>query len=164
VSTRGTREATLLVLAVLAGGSQHGYGIISGVREVSGGRVMLRAGALFTALDQLRASNLIGVEREELVGSRVRRYYRLMLPSAAPGERAPGERAPGAPVPAAAGPDIRAGDADREAAAVALGKHFAEGRLTLDELNARLGAALTATTRGEIARATEDLPDPAEGR
>jgi DNA-binding transcriptional ArsR family regulator len=56
-------------------------------------------------------------------------------------------------------PGARAGDADRDAAAAALGEHFAQGRLTLDELNARLEATLTATTYGDLSRATQDLPD-----
>jgi DNA-binding transcriptional ArsR family regulator len=56
-------------------------------------------------------------------------------------------------------PGIRAGDADREAAAAALGEHFAQGRLTLEELSARLDAVLTATTHGELSQATLDLPD-----
>ena len=56
-------------------------------------------------------------------------------------------------------PGVRAGDADREAAAAALGEHFAQGRLTLYELNARLDATLTATTHGELSQVTWDLPD-----
>jgi Domain of unknown function (DUF1707)/Winged helix DNA-binding domain len=59
----------------------------------------------------------------------------------------------------APGPDVRIGDADRDAAAAALSDHFAQGRLTLDELDARLGAALAATTYGEIGQVTRDLPD-----
>jgi DNA-binding MarR family transcriptional regulator len=60
------------------------------------------------------------------------------------------------PVPA---PDMRASDADRDAAAVALGEHYARGRLTLGELDARLDAALTAITHGELSQVTRDLPD-----
>jgi DNA-binding PadR family transcriptional regulator len=56
-------------------------------------------------------------------------------------------------------PGIRVGDADRDAAAAVLGEHFAQGRLTLDELNTRLGAALAATTHGELSQATGDLPE-----
>ncbi len=56
-------------------------------------------------------------------------------------------------------PGTRAGDADRDAAAAALVEHFAQGRLTLDELSARLDATLTATTYGELSRAVRDLPD-----
>jgi len=55
-------------------------------------------------------------------------------------------------------PGLRAGDADRDAAAAALGEHFAQGRLTLGELHARLDATLTATTHGELSQATRDLP------
>ncbi len=56
-------------------------------------------------------------------------------------------------------PCLRVGDADRDAAAAALGEHFAQGRLTLDELVARLDAALTATTHGELSQVARDLPD-----
>jgi DNA-binding MarR family transcriptional regulator len=59
----------------------------------------------------------------------------------------------------APGPHVRVGDADRDAAAAALAEHFAQGRLTLEELDTRLGAVLAATTHGEISRATWDLPD-----
>jgi DNA-binding PadR family transcriptional regulator len=41
---RAMQEATFLILTALADGSQHGYGIIIDVREISGGRVRLRAG------------------------------------------------------------------------------------------------------------------------
>ena len=71
------QEATFLILTALAAGSQHGYGIISHVAEISGGRVKLLAGTLYTALDRLRADGLIGVDREEVVDNRLRRYYRL---------------------------------------------------------------------------------------
>jgi DNA-binding PadR family transcriptional regulator len=71
------QEATFLILTALAAGSQHGYGIITDVTEISDGRVRLRAGTLYTALDRLRADQLIAVDREEVVESRLRRYYRL---------------------------------------------------------------------------------------
>jgi DNA-binding PadR family transcriptional regulator len=71
------QEATFLILTALAESSQHGYGIITDIQEISGGRVRLRAGTLYTALDRLREDELIGVDREEIVGNRLRRYYRL---------------------------------------------------------------------------------------
>jgi len=71
------QEATFLILTALAAGSQHGYGIITDVRTISGGRVQLKAGTLYSALERLRADKLIEVEREEIVDSRLRRYYRL---------------------------------------------------------------------------------------
>src|SRR5271166_5570845 len=74
---RAMQEATFLILTALAGGSQHGYGIITDVEQISDRRVRLRAGTLYTALDRLRADRLIEVDREEIVDNRLRRYYRL---------------------------------------------------------------------------------------
>jgi DNA-binding PadR family transcriptional regulator len=71
------QEATFLILTALAAGAQHGYGIITDVRDISGGRVGLRAGTLYTALDRLRGEGLIEVDHEEVVDTRMRRYYRL---------------------------------------------------------------------------------------
>ena len=71
------QEATFLILTALADGNQHGYGIISEVAGISDGRVRLRAGTLYTALDRLKADGLIDVDREEVVDNRLRRYYRL---------------------------------------------------------------------------------------
>jgi len=74
------QEATFMILTALANGSQHGYGIIIDVQEISGGRVRLRAGTLYSALDRLRADELIGVDRKRswtggcagITGSRLR--------------------------------------------------------------------------------------------
>ena len=74
---RAMQEATFLILTALAGGSQHGYGIITDVERISDGRVRLRAGTLYTALDRLRAEELIAVDREEIADNRLRRYYKL---------------------------------------------------------------------------------------
>jgi len=54
--------------------------------------------------------------------------------------------------------DVRASDAEREAAVERLRVATAEGRLTLTELTERTEAAYTATTRGELARIMADLP------
>src|ERR1700687_5640366 len=77
VTKRTMQEATFLILTALAAGSRHGYGIISDVTELSDGRVRLRAGTLYSALDRLRLDGLISVDREEIVENRLRRYYRL---------------------------------------------------------------------------------------
>ena len=77
MNIRPMQEATFLILTALAEGTQHGYGIINEVAEISGKRVRLRAGTLYTALDRLRADGLIEVDREEVVDNRLRRYYRL---------------------------------------------------------------------------------------
>jgi len=52
----------------------------------------------------------------------------------------------------------RAGDLDRSAVCDELSAHFAAGRLREDELDARLGAAVHATTLLELRRLTADLP------
>ena len=71
------REPTFLVLAALAERPQHGYGVIDDVLRLSDGRVRLRAGTLYAALDRLRTEGLVEVDREEIVQSRLRRYYRI---------------------------------------------------------------------------------------
>jgi DNA-binding PadR family transcriptional regulator len=154
MTTRAMQEATLLVLTALAAGSQHGHGIITDVREISAGRVRLRVGTLYTALDRLRADGLIGIDREEIVDSRLRRYYRLTHAGGRrllAGAASLGHRR-------AAGSDLRIGDAEREATVAVLSEHFAQGRLTLEELDERLDAAFAATTQGQISRITWDLP------
>jgi len=77
MTSRAMQEATFLILTALAAGSQHGYGIITDVQAISGGRVQLKAGTLYAALERLRADKLVEVDREEIVDSRLRRYYRL---------------------------------------------------------------------------------------
>jgi DNA-binding PadR family transcriptional regulator len=74
------REPTFLILTSLAGGPRHGYGIIREVLSLSGGRVTLLPGTLYTALDRLSAQGLVEPDREEVVDGRRRRYYRLSPP------------------------------------------------------------------------------------
>jgi hypothetical protein len=66
------------------------------------------------------------------------------------------------PGPAYAGPvqapAQRASDADRDIAADVLCAAVGDGRLTLDELDDRLGAALSARTTTELAALIADLP------
>ncbi|MFE9689498.1 PadR family transcriptional regulator [Micromonospora sp. NPDC005806] len=71
------REPTFLILTALAETPRHGYAVIEDVLRISDGRVRLRAGTLYSVLDRLRADGLIEVDREEVVQSRLRRYYRL---------------------------------------------------------------------------------------
>jgi DNA-binding PadR family transcriptional regulator len=71
------REPTFLILTALAAGAQHGYGIMADVGQISGGRVRLRAGTLYAALNRLAVEGLVEVDREEIVDARLRRYYRL---------------------------------------------------------------------------------------
>jgi hypothetical protein len=54
--------------------------------------------------------------------------------------------------------EVRASDAEREAAVERLRVATVEGRLTLSELTERTEAAYTATTRGDLVPITADLP------
>ena len=71
------QEPTFLILTALADEPRHGYGVIQEVSSLSAGRVTLRPGTLYAALDRLVDEGLVAVEREEVVASRLRRYYRL---------------------------------------------------------------------------------------
>jgi len=71
------QEPTFLILTALAGGPMHGYGVIQEVASLSGGRVVLRPGTLYGALDRLTEQGLVVADREEVVDGRLRRYYRL---------------------------------------------------------------------------------------
>jgi hypothetical protein len=58
--------------------------------------------------------------------------------------------------------NVRVGDADREAVAAQLREHFADGRLTLEELNERLDQAFAAKTRADLNTVMRDLPQAAQ--
>lgn len=55
-------------------------------------------------------------------------------------------------------PDLRASDADRDRTAAVLASALAAGRLTTTEHAERLDAAYAATTMGDLAPITRDLP------
>lgn len=54
--------------------------------------------------------------------------------------------------------DVRASDAERNAVVNLLSEHASAGRLTLAELEERVGLAYAARTRAELAELTQDLP------
>jgi peptidoglycan/LPS O-acetylase OafA/YrhL len=74
--TTPVQDTPSLVLTALADAPQHGYGIIGDVERISSGRVRLRAGTLYTALDRLQAEGLIETDHEKAVEDRRLRYYR----------------------------------------------------------------------------------------
>src|SRR5215468_12441148 len=79
------------------------------------------------------------------------RYHRSLSPDSQPARDA-------------ARLELRASDADRDRTAAVLGNAMATGRLTSTEHAERLDAAYTATTLGELAPLTRDLPaDDATG-
>ncbi len=55
---------------------------------------------------------------------------------------------------------IRASDADRDRVTGRLREHFADGRLSSDELDERISAALQAKTFGDLRQVMTDLPEP----
>ncbi len=71
------REPTFMVLAALADGPKHGYALIEEAERISGGRVRLRVGTLYAALDRLAREGLVTVAGEEIVNGRLRRSFAL---------------------------------------------------------------------------------------
>jgi PadR family transcriptional regulator, regulatory protein PadR len=71
------REPTYFVLASLLDGPLHGYAIIKRAEDMSGGRVRLATGTLYTALDRLTAEGHVRLVSEETVAGRIRRSYGL---------------------------------------------------------------------------------------
>jgi len=55
-------------------------------------------------------------------------------------------------------PELRASDAERESIVTQLREHGAAGRLDVDELEQRVGAAYAARTHGELDALLADLP------
>jgi hypothetical protein len=55
-------------------------------------------------------------------------------------------------------PALRASDAERDRAAEILRRHYADGRLTSEELEERIERAFAATTLGDLEELFEDLP------
>ena len=71
------REPTFLVLAALADGRKHGYALIGEAATLSDGRVKLKVGTLYAALDRLTTEGLVQSAGDEVVEGRHRRYYEL---------------------------------------------------------------------------------------
>ena len=71
------QEPTFFILTALAEQPRHGYGVMRAVADLSGGRINLRAGTLYAALDRLANGGLVTLDHEEAVDGRLRRYYRL---------------------------------------------------------------------------------------
>ena len=61
-------------------------------------------------------------------------------------------------------PALRASDTERERAAAVLRDAMASGRLSVEELDARMQQVLGATTRAELERLVDDVLVPPDGR
>jgi len=108
------REPTYFMLAALLAGPLHGYAIIKRAEEMSGGRVRLATGTLYTALDRLTAEGYVRLVSEELVAGRVRRSYGLTDAGSA-ALRAEAQRMAEAARLVTGGPAARAGRLGRKA-------------------------------------------------
>jgi Domain of unknown function (DUF1707) len=60
-------------------------------------------------------------------------------------------------------PGMRVSDAERNAVAEQLSKHYGDGRLTQQEFEERLHKAMNARTQGDFAGLFDDLPDLPDG-
>ncbi|MFC5887752.1 PadR family transcriptional regulator [Kitasatospora sp. CM 4170] len=77
MTERAMQEPTMLLLTALADAPRHGYALIQEVAAISDGRVKMRTGTLYGALDRLLQQGLIEVAAEEVVDGRARRTYAL---------------------------------------------------------------------------------------
>ena len=72
---RGT--LSVIILNLLAeNGRMYGYEIFQRVKELSEGKILLKDGSLYPALQKMNKDGLITYE-EEYIGKRVRKYYVL---------------------------------------------------------------------------------------
>ena len=70
-------EQVFLILTALADRPRHGYGIVQEVDQISQGRMRLKVGTLYGALDRLTAEGLLEPDHDEVESGRLRRFYRL---------------------------------------------------------------------------------------
>lgn len=70
-------ETAFWILAALSAGSRHGYAILSDVKELSDGAMVLRVTTLYASLERLERESRIRITGEEVVDGRARRYYEI---------------------------------------------------------------------------------------
>lgn len=72
---KGTLSA--IILKLLSGREKmYGYEMSQQVKELSGGKILLKDGSLYPALQKMTHDGLLSF-KEEIVGGRVRKYYYL---------------------------------------------------------------------------------------
>ncbi len=77
MSSAPLREPTYFVLAALAAGPAHGYRVLQTIEDLSDGRVRMRAGTLYAALDRLDRDGYISLVGTESDGGPPRRSFTL---------------------------------------------------------------------------------------
>jgi DNA-binding PadR family transcriptional regulator len=73
------QEPTFFILAALAREQAHGYRLLQAIEDLSEGRVRLRAGTLYGALDRLERDGYIELDGVESGGGPPRRSYRITV-------------------------------------------------------------------------------------
>src|ERR1700760_551084 len=69
-------QLDVLLMAALAQGSAHGYGVMARLREDSGGVFAMPEGTIYPALHRLEAAGFV-TSSDEFVGGKRRRTYAL---------------------------------------------------------------------------------------
>lgn len=77
MTDRPLREPTFFILAALASGPAHGYLLMSSIEDLSDGRLKLRAGTLYGALDRLKRDGLIEHVATDTADGPPRHSYQL---------------------------------------------------------------------------------------
>lgn len=72
---KGTLSAIILNL-LAENGKMYGYEIFQRVKEQSDGKILLKDGSLYPALQKMTKDGLLSY-KEEFIGKRVRKYYYL---------------------------------------------------------------------------------------
>src|SRR5687768_9580877 len=67
----------LLILQTLAGGAQHGHGIVTTIQNSSGDVLLVDHGSLYPALQRLERAGLIGSHWGTSENNRRARFYKL---------------------------------------------------------------------------------------
>jgi DNA-binding PadR family transcriptional regulator len=70
-------EIAFWILTALSRGIRHGYAVLTDVKELSDGAVVLRVTTLYASLERLERDGRIDIAREEVVDGRARRYYEI---------------------------------------------------------------------------------------
>lgn len=70
---KGTLSAIILKL-LSQQDKMYGYEMSQRVKEISGGKILLKDGSLYPALQKMSSDGLLSF-KEEIVGGRVRKYY-----------------------------------------------------------------------------------------
>jgi hypothetical protein len=124
-----------------------------------GGQVLLSHASLALLEDEEHA--LPGIEFRDLGESQLKDFHRPVRLYQVIAPRLPAEFPPPRTAALPALPAVRASDADRERAVVALREHTAAGRLTLEEFSERAERAYAARTFEELGAIGRDLPGAA---